>query len=433
MRAALPKILIATFGSLGDLHPFIALGQALQREGFAIVVATSSEHREAVESAGLGFTAIKPSAQEVTERLGTDFGGLARRMSENDGFLFKDVIFPHLREAFDQFLAASEDAVAIVAHSIAFAAQAAAEKRGLPLVVVTLSPVLLYSAHDPPFASGLPFVPGPRGRLALAYNRALLGLLGRFAQFWAAPLTGFRRDLGLPARGPFALFHGPAPGVATIALHSPTLLHAEPHQGRHVLVAGHSFHDSNAPMEESEAEALEAFLSQGPAPVVFTLGSFVAHGHEEHYRACMEACAALGVRAVLLAHAEDVARLRAAAPAELHVAPYVPHSLLFPRALVVAHHGGIGTSGQALRAGKPQLVTPFLGDQQDNAARLRRLGVARTLAGRAINPLRLARELRALLETPDYALRARELGAVVSQEDGASAAAHRIAELLRVS
>ncbi|MFY9626859.1 MAG: nucleotide disphospho-sugar-binding domain-containing protein, partial [Methylocystis sp.] len=136
---------------------------------------------------------------------------------------------------------------------------------------------------------------------------------------------------------------------------------------------------------------------------------------------------------VLLAHAEDVARLRAAAPAELHVAPYVPHSLLFPRALVVAHHGGIGTSGQALRAGKPQLVTPFLGDQQDNAARLRRLGVARTLAGRAINPLRLARELRALLETPDYALRARELGAVVSQEDGASAAAHRIAELLRVS
>ena len=412
MRAALPKILIATFGSLGDLHPFIALGQALQREGFAIVVATSSEHREAVESAGLGFTAIKPSAQEVTERLGTDFGGLARRMSENDGFLFKDVIFPHLREAFDQFLAASEDAVAIVAHSIAFAAQAAAEKRGLPLVVVTLSPVLLYSAHDPPFASGLPFVPGPRGRLALAYNRALLGL---------------------PARGPFALFHGPAPGVATIALHSPTLLHAEPHQGRHVLVAGHSFHDSNAPMEESEAEALEAFLSQGPVPVVFTLGSFVAHGHEEHYRACMEACAALGVRAVLLAHAEDVARLRAAAPAELHVAPYVPHSLLFPRALVVAHHGGIGTSGQALRAGKPQLVTPFLGDQQDNAARLRRLGVARTLAGRAINPLRLARELRALLETPDYALRARELGAVVSQEDGASAAAHRIAELLRVS
>ncbi len=431
MRAALPKILLATFGSLGDLHPFIALGQALQREGFAVVLATSSNHREAVEAQGLGFTAISPDLQEVTDRLGLDLGGLARRMSADNGFLFKDVIFPHLREAYDQLLAASEDAVAIVAHSIAFAAHAAAEKRGLPLVVVALSPVLLCSTYDPPFASGLPFVPSPRGRLALAYNRTLLGLLGRFAEFWAAPLTRFRQSLGLPTRGPYALFHGPAPGVATIALHSPTLLRADLDCDGNVLVAGHSFHDSNAPLEESEAEALEEFLEQGPAPVVFTLGSFVAHGHEEHYRACMEACAALGVRAVLLAHAEDVARLRAGAPADLHVAPYVPHSLLFPRALAVAHHGGVGTSGQALRAGKPQLVTPFLGDQQDNAARLGRLGVARTLAGRAINPTRLARELRALLDTPLYGERAKEVGVIVTQEDGAAVAAQRIAQTIR--
>ena len=185
MRAALPKILLATFGSLGDLHPFIALGQALQREGFAVVLATSSNHREAVEAQGLGFTAISPDLQEVTDRLGLDLGGLARRMSADNGFLFKDVIFPHLREAYDQLLAASEDVVAIVAHSIAFAAHAAAEKRGLPLVVVALSPVLLCSTYDPPFASGLPFVPSPRGRLALAYNRDA-----------ARPARALRRILG---------------------------------------------------------------------------------------------------------------------------------------------------------------------------------------------------------------------------------------------
>ncbi len=430
MRAALPKILIATFGSLGDLHPFIALGEALQREGFSVVVATSSDYREAVESAGLGFTPVSPDLAEVTDRLGLDLGGLARRMSEDDGFLFKDVIFPHLREAYDQFLAASEDAVAIVAHSIAFAAHAVAERRGLPLVVVTLSPVLLYSGYDPPLGSRAPFIAKPRARLALAYNRALLGVLGRLAELWAAPLRRFRRGLGLPTRGPFALFHGAAPGVATIALHSSLLAPPRPDHPPDLLIAGHTFHDRNAPIDEGEAKALEAFLAQGSPPVVFTLGSFVAHGHAGHYFACMQAAATLGMRAVLLVHADDLARLRATAPASVHVASYVPHSLLFPRALAVAHHGGIGTSGQALRAGKPQLVTPFLGDQQDNAVRLARLGLARVLPGRDVAAARLTRELRLLLDEPEYALRARQLAGRVAREDGAAAAARRIARLL---
>ncbi len=431
MRAALPKILLATFGSLGDLHPFIALGRALQREGFAIVLATSSNYRQLVEEQGLGFVAVAPDLDDLMSRLGLDLGGLARRMSEDDGFLFQRIIFPYLRTAYDQLLAESEDVAGIVAHSLAFSAHAVAEKRGLPLVVVTLSPMLLYSAYDPPLGARSPFVAEPKGRLALVYNRALLGLLARLAALWAMPLSQFRRGLSLPVTGPFALFRGAPLGVTTIALHSSLLAPPRPDHSPALLIAGHSFHDSSSQMEEREASALDAFLAQGAAPLVFTLGSFVAHGHEEHYRACMEAAGRLGARAVILAHVEDLALLRASAPADVHVAPYVPHSQLFPRALVVAHHGGIGTSGQALRAGKPQLVTPFLGDQEDNAARLARIGVARVVPGREISPDRLARELRALLDTPLYAQRSKEVGVVVTQEDGAAVAAERIAQIIR--
>ena len=81
MRAALPKILIATFGSLGDLYPFVALGQALQREGFAVVVATSETYRDLIIEEGLCFAAIRPDVEEATERLGMDLGEIARRMS----------------------------------------------------------------------------------------------------------------------------------------------------------------------------------------------------------------------------------------------------------------------------------------------------------------------------------------------------------------
>src|ERR1019366_4150932 len=122
-----------------------------------------------------------------------------------------------------------------------------------------------------------------------------------------------------------------------------------------------------------DARALDEFLASGPPPVVFSLGSFVAQGGGDYYRACMAAASSVGLRAVVLARGDDVARLREGAPAGAFVAAYVPHAELFPRACLVVHHGGVGTSAQALRAGKPQLVTPFLADQPDNAGRLVRL------------------------------------------------------------
>ena len=197
MRAALPKILIATFGSLGDLYPFVALGQALQREGFAVVVATSETYRDLIIEEGLCFAAIRPDVEEATARLGMDLGEIARRMSADDGFLFQRLIFPFLHEAFEQLYAVSEGAVAVVAHSIAFAAHAVAEKRGLPLFVVTLSPLMLYSAYDPPLGTRAPFVAAPRRTLALAYNRALLRAFA-----WAAAFEKIsaRRRTAAPRR-----------------------------------------------------------------------------------------------------------------------------------------------------------------------------------------------------------------------------------------
>ncbi len=95
------------------------------------------------------------------------------------------------------------------------------------------------------------------------------------------------------------------------------------------------------------------------------------------------------------------------------------------------HHGGVGTSGQAMRAGCPQLVTPYLSEQQDNAARLERLGIARVLPGRRVTPEALARELSALRGEAAYEARAKAVAAKVAEEDGAAVAARRIVEIAR--
>jgi UDP:flavonoid glycosyltransferase YjiC (YdhE family) len=141
----------------------------------------------------------------------------------------------------------------------------------------------------------------------------------------------------------------------------------------------------------------------------------------------IKAARGLGRRAVLLVGPDAARRLPRSD--DVLITEYAPHSLLFSRACAVVHHGGVGTTAQALRAGKPQLVVPFFADQPDNAARIVRLGAGRSLADRAWRPAAAHRELRALLEGP-YGSRAEDLSRRLAREHGAVAAADRIENLL---
>jgi UDP:flavonoid glycosyltransferase YjiC (YdhE family) len=425
-----PKIVIATFGSLGDLNPYVALAHALRSEGFAPLLATSETYRAFVEGEGLGFAPMRPDVFDLTSRLGLGVAEIAERAARDDGYLFRETIFPFLRDAYEDVVAASEGAAAIVAHSIAFAAKLAAERLELPLFDGVVSPLFLMSARDPPRGARSPFIAAPRSAPALAYNRCVLSALIHLAALRARPIARLRAELGLPPRRGRALLTGGFYAKATLALVSPLLASPQPDHPPNTLVAGHTFHDRFLGGAEALPAELEAFLAEGPPPIVVSLGSFVLGGKADFHRAAASAALALGRRAVLLVAEEERDGLSAGLPSGAFVAGHVPHSLLLPRACAVLHHGGAGSSGQALRAGKPQLVLPVLGDQPDNAARLARLGVARVLPLKLASRARLEAELRALIGDAALAERAREVGARVAGEDGAARAARRIADCL---
>jgi UDP:flavonoid glycosyltransferase YjiC (YdhE family) len=112
------------------------------------------------------------------------------------------------------------------------------------------------------------------------------------------------------------------------------------------------------------------------------------------------------------------------------VCDYAPFSEVFPHARAIIHHGGIGTMGQALRAGKPQLVVPFLGDQFDNAERVTRLGVGRWLGQNRYSRSRVARALRELLGLQHFGSRAATVAKSVALEDGSGVAVGQIERFL---
>ena len=138
-------------------------------------------------------------------------------------------------------------------------------------------------------------------------------------------------------------------------------------------------------------------------------------------------------RALLLVGADADAKSKRLASEDMFIAGYAPHSQVFPRASAIVHHGGIGTVGQAMRAGKAQLICPMFADQRDNAERLSRLGIGTRLDHRRFTAERAAAVIDRLLGDFGVASRAAAIAASVTEEDGAGFVADQIAAMLHAA
>lgn len=416
-------VVLTCWGSHGDIDPFLGLGLDLRRRGHRVTLATLAYYQPLVESLGLGFRAIRPAADP------SDTALIERIMHPARGseFLLRQVLCPAIEAMYEDIDAAAADADLLVSHPVTFATPIVAAKRGLPWTSVVLAPTSMFSVHDYPAVPPAPWVKELQ-RFGTWPGRLIIGLVRRATAKWAAPVFRFREQLGLE-RGANPIFDGQHAPRLVLALYSRVLGDPQPDWPANVVVTGHVFHD--APHGTALSPALEQFLTDGPAPVVFTLGSSVVMISKQFWRESLDAARRLGVRAVLLAGpraAELQAGLaaEAAAGGPVFVADRVPHSLLFPRAAAVVQQCGIGTLAQSLKSGRPMLAVPYSHDQPDNAWRATHLGMARTVTAWRYTGARAARALRALIDEPVYTDAAARVAAVVRTEGGVHTACDAI-------
>jgi UDP:flavonoid glycosyltransferase YjiC (YdhE family) len=223
------------------------------------------------------------------------------------------------------------------------------------------------------------------------------------------------------------MFLDSASRALILALYSDVLGARQPDWPPQTVVTGFPFFDRDG--DEGLPSALARFLDAGEPPIVFTLGSSAIWDAGEFYEHSARAAERLGRRAVLLV-GRDLDNRPKELPLGIAAFDYAPYSELFHRAAVVVHQGGVGTTGQALRSGRPMLVVPFAFDQPDNADRVQRIGVGRTIARKRYGVDTATRELERLLGDPSFAQRADEIGRRVRAEDGVGQACDRIERLL---
>jgi len=414
------RVLFATIGSLGDLHPCLALALELKRRGHSVFVASTEYYRSHVESSGISFRPIRPDWDPTDPELIRDCEDLKRGFEA----LYRNWLLTHLEDTYHDLLAVASDFDLMIAGELNLAAPLVAEKLGLPWASAILSPVSYLSAYDPSVLVNAPWLFSTR-KLGRPVYRTLLNM-GRFAtRHWWKPVRSLRRQQHLnPHADP--VFRDKFSPHLVLALFSHWLAKPQPDWPPQTLQSGFVYFDRPVAQPGIDSDLAE-FLASGDPPIVFTQGSTAVHNPGDFYRVATEAATRLGHRAILIGASE----IRGTPSKQVLTVPYAPYSQVFPHAAVNVHQGGSGTTGQALRAGRPQLIVPYGWDQPDNAARVERLGVGLHIARRAWSLETATAAIERLLRDQQFPQRATQVGTEIQAEDGLAAACDAIESLLR--
>jgi rhamnosyltransferase subunit B len=421
------RIVINTWGSYGDLNPYLGLAVALRARGHHPVLALPRIYGDAIRAAGVEFALVEPDADpELDPAL------VHKVLNARHGVqaIFEEILMPALPQAYATLLSAVQGADLLITHPAALAGPTVAEVTGIKWLSSVLTPMSFMSAHDPvlpPQASFLRHLPW-RVHQRIAPWIADAGRV--VSSRWVEPLQAFRATLGL-SRLVNPLFEGMFSPRGVLAMYSRVFGGPHPDWPANVTVTGQVRYDATQGGHVL-ADEVQRFLDAGDPPVVFTLGSSAVMTADRFWDECVDASRRLGVRAVLLAGPVHAPRLQRTAGASVCAVAAAPHSQLFPRAAVVVQPCGIGTTGTALAAGKPQLAVPWANDQPDTAWRLTRMGLAHTITPSRFRAPRVARMLSALLSDTAMRARAAEVAAVVATESGADTACEAIEAALAV-
>jgi rhamnosyltransferase subunit B len=414
-----PRVLIVTAGSHGDVHPFLGIGRALTARGARVGVLVNPHFEREVRDAELEFLPFGElsTTAELIHRYGImdPFRG-SERVLKLLCELAPEAVAT-MRAARDRF---APDAM--IGHHICLGMTDVARERGIPIALALLAPTPLFSPLDP--ALPTQFFPGALGRML---GRALFPIakrlgIGMFDRAFARA----RAAAGLPAVKE-TWKHEWFGGDRLLAMWSPRFRGALTDDPPRMRICGFPLYDEpNAP---PLAPDIDAFLREGEPPILFCLGSTAVHVPGNFYENAIEVTKSLGRRAILLAgpHAPKFDR---STPA-IRAIDYAPLHQLAPRCAVNVIHGGVGTTAQALRAGKPILVAPFAHDQFNNGVRVANLGCGDSIAARRLTAKRMRRALERLLGDSAIRENAARIGAAIRDERGAERAATEVLDLAR--
>lgn len=418
------RIIITTFGSTGDLNPFIALGLGLRSRGYDVLFAVESNFAQKVSA--LGFS-VRTLTGDQTEALGP----YGQQIFNSDQpltslrLLLERYILPTLPTRVAELQEICQQADLLISVASEFAASIVADLLHIPWISVILTPSTLPSASIPaqPLQVSLP---GFLQRLSNRFSWWAGGMVLR--RMVDRPVNRVRRAQHVPLRSNLMWTGNLSRSFTALAV-SPAFMPRPSDWPEYVHTTGFCFWDSSIDWEPSET--LKAFLHTEKPIVAVTAGTVAAEQRTlfaSYYRTSMESILACSARALLI-NAPEIAISPEQREDVLQI-PFAPFSQVFPACAAVIHHGGIGTIAQCLQAGVPSLVVPGGVDQPFNAAQLVQRKAGLWIPRKRYTAMRAEHALKALLDTPTYREQTRKIQTQIGQEDGVAAVCAAVEQLV---
>jgi sterol 3beta-glucosyltransferase len=409
------KITILTYGSRGDVQPFLPLSLGLMEKGHAVKLAAPFRFKKLVEEHGINFVPLAGDPEDLSRRL------------NNAGHNFIRIIRELMRHAIEigadvwhQTEVACNNADLII-HSLTHVvgAHTLAREKNIPDIHVQPFPMFSPTGDYPNVT--LP-------NLRLRTLNLLTHIISQKITWWTSQ-SGFeqvRRRAGLPQRKLYWPFDDEPPHLRTpiLCAWSPSVLPASSDWPTRVHVTGYYFHSPNHSYQPPAQ--VESFLKAGKPPVCITFGSMVNRDAERIDRVVRESLRQTDNRGIILSGWSGI---RNRSSQNVLYLEAIPHDWLLPHCKLVVHHGGAGTTSAGLRAGIPNIVVPFTADQPFWGKRVQAIGAGPKPI--LVKNLSVEKLTGGMAEAESDALRerAQAIGKVIRSEDGIGRAVNLIGKI----
>jgi rhamnosyltransferase subunit B len=298
----LARIVLATFGSYGDLHPYLAVAIGLRDASHHVTLATSGFYRHKIEGEGIAFGAISPDVGAWQSD--PEIGRKAMDLRSGTRYVVRDLFVPYVDRCYEELLAICSGADLVVGHTLAFAVPFVAEKLKIPWLAAILQPASIFSALDPPISPAFPEL-GAVLRPFAPYPHRLMRPWARWlTNQWIGPVHALRHRLGI-RNAPRNPLIEPFSPYGNLAWFSRVLALPQADWPKKTVQTGFPFYDKDAPEEANLDPVLDEFLLAGAPPVVFTLGTSAALDPGTFFTETLQAVKEADVRAVLVSPEAD--------------------------------------------------------------------------------------------------------------------------------
>jgi UDP:flavonoid glycosyltransferase YjiC (YdhE family) len=409
------KIFVVTIGSRGDVNPFLVLALKLMSKGHEVVFCASENFRQLIEGQGLRF--IPHISQKEYEEVAQD-PDMWHFRKALPAYMKKGLL-PVVRRIYPLIMQERTKNFVVVAPAFVLAAKFAEETSGIKLVQMHLAPSMFRSLRDTSQIGAVPMT----DMLPARYKKLMWWIAD---SFFIDPcikkeLNSFRRELGLKPVSRI-LNTSMFSSCLNAAIFSSHIGQKQPDWPVPSEVFDFLLYDGN---EQVSPEA-EDFLSRGAPPIVFTFGTAFRFGKSD-FEESVKTLEMLDARGIFLTSKKE--DIPVGLPDTIRAFSFLPLGKILPSCRAIVHHGGIGTLGQALKAGVPQLIRPMAYDQFDNAYRITTRKLGNYILARQYKADKLYRKLRTLLDDTAIGANCREVAGNIDSDRALEALVRRIEEL----